>query len=273
MATQRQKAGSWGGLVAVAVVVAFIIMPELLGVAVVGAVIWGIFHANSRFNAGQNPELMKTGRRGVVEVIQVTRSQVGSRTHKGPWEYTWTIVLMAHPPGAAAFRVVTYRKIAQQQSGPVRGQQFPAWFDPANPHKFHVEWRSATASAPEPQPRPQPRPRPEPAAPARQVRPAAQPDFPFEVAEQLPPLAEADAGFGFDFAGRGIDGRARVEDLALLEDGSTEMALTVTPRGRPAYRTIVTTYVPHDRRSQVGKGRSLRVLVDPATPGRLMIVS
>ncbi len=270
MATQRQKSGGLGGLIFFAFVGAMVFAPAFAGVAVVGLIVWLVFASNAKFRIGQNPVLMKSGVRGAVEVAEATRSQVRSRSGGGPWHHTWTIALVAQPPGSAAFRVVVYRKIPERQTGPSRGQRYPAWFDRSAPQNFHVEWRGLPSVEDTAAARPEPV-REQPRSP----RPATQPSYqlPERDAPALP-LAHADAGYGFDFAARGVDARARIEDVAQLEDGSTEMALTVTPRGaRPSYRTVITTFVPEDRRSQVGKGGSLRLRVDPATPGRLMIVS
>ena len=287
-AATSQKKGGWGGLIFAAFVAAIVYAPAFAGIAVVAGILWLVFASNAKFGIGNNPALMQTGERGNVEVIQAVRSQVRSRTGNGPWQYTWTIVLMAQPPHLAGFRVTTYRKIPERQTGPAAGERYSAWFDKTNPARFHVDWAfySAPQAGPAARPRtqeavspkraqvePQIQTQPRVTAPPRRVETPVS-YGPVETGEP-PPLVEADGGYDFDFAAQGIDGRARIEDFAANDDdGSTELALTVIPRGgRPAYRTVVTTFVPYDRKFQIAKGQSLRVRVDPRKPGRLMIVS
>lgn len=279
-----KKQGGWGGLIFAGFVAAVVYAPAFAGLAVVAGILWLVFASNAKFGVGNNPALMQTGQRGHVEVLQATRSQVRSRSGKGPWQHTWTIVLMAQPPQSAGFRVPTYRKLPERQPGPAAGERYSAWFDPASPTRFHVDWSFYTAPAStEP-----PRARAEDSASVKraqaytQAHAKVQPrriETPFSYgpvdSNEPPPLVEADGGFDFDFTARGVDGRARIEDFVdNVEDGSTEMALTVMPRGgHAAYRTVVTTYVPYDRKFQIAKGHSVRVRVDPSKPGRLMIVS
>jgi hypothetical protein len=311
MAAAKQNKGSWGGFLFVAFIAACAYAPALAGVAVVGGIIWLIVASNAKFNIGNNPDLMQTGQRGHVDVVIATRSQVRSKSGNGPWQHTWTIALDAQPPQSAGYRVVAYRKLPERAVGPAKGQRFAAWFDKANPQKFHVDWTAVNASsgqAPVQQQRreeesasvkraqaytqahakPQSTMPGQDSASVRRVQASAEAranDQPRRAtppvsylpidSNEPPPLVQADGGWDFDFAARGIDGRARIEDFAEnTEDGSTEMALTVMPRGGFAsYRTVVTTYVPYDRKFQIAKGLSVRVKVDPRTPGRLMIVS
>lgn len=283
-ATNQQKKGGWGGLIFAAAVAIFVYAPAFAGVAVVLGILWLVFASNSKFGVGNNPALVQTGQRGHVDVVHATRSQVRSRTGKGPWHHVWTIVLMAQPPHSAGYRVTTYRKIPERQNGPVSGERYSAWFDKASPTKFHVDWSfySAPTSAEPARPRAEDSASVKRAQAYSQAHAKVQPrriDTPVSYgpvdANEPPPLVEADGGYDFDFAARGIDGRARIEDFAVNDDdGSTELALTVMPRGgHAAYRTVVTTYVPFDRKFQIAKGHSVRVRVDPSKPGRLMIVS
>lgn len=283
-AAANQKKGGWGGFLLVALIAAIAYAPALAGVAVVAGIAWLIFASNAKFGTGNNPALMHNGQRGHVDVVSATRSQVRSRTGQGPWQHTWTIVLVAQPPQAAAFRVPVYRKLPERQSGPSVGQRLNAWFAPNSPQTFHVDWASAAApaAAPVPQPRSEDSASVKRAQAYSQAHAKVQPrrvDAPASYVPtdsyEPPRLVQADGGYNFDFMAKGIDGRARIEDFAdNADDGSTELALTVMPRGgHPPYRTVVVTYVPYDRKFQIAKGHSVRVRVDPSTPGRLMIVS
>lgn len=269
MAAGKQKKGGWGGFVFAAIVAAIVYAPAFAGIAVVAGILWLVFASNAKFSAGNNPWLMKSGRRGHGVVAVATRSQVRSRTGSGPWMHTWTIVLDMQPPDGAAYRTTVYRKLPQNDRGPEVGQRVAAWFAPGAPQSFHIDWTRGAAAAPAPAasaPRPQAQPR-------RQPSRAETPAYSLPQREEAPlPMVEADGGFGFDFAVNGADGRARIDDIGFVEDGSTELALTVTPRrGRP-YRTVVNTYVPPERRTRLARGASLNVRLDPSAPGRLMIV-
>jgi hypothetical protein len=293
-ATAKQKQGSWGGFLFVAFIAAIAYAPWLAGLVVVAGVLWLIFASNAKFRIGNNPALMQSGQRGHVDVAIATRSQVRSRSGNGPWMYTWTIVLEAQPPHSAGYRITTYRKIPEQADGPSVGQRYAAWFDKASPQTFHVDWNVYSAQAgsqargsdgqtsyqPPPQAKVEEsasvkRAQAYSQAHAKVARVDARASYLPADSNEPPPLVQADGGWDFDFAARGVDGRARIEDFVdNTEDGSTEMALTVMPRGGHApYRTVVVTYVPYDRKFQIAKGHSVRVKVDPSNPGRLMIVS
>jgi len=314
MATKEQKKnGGWGGLLFVAFIAACAYAPALAGLVVVAGIVWLVFASNAKFNIGNNPALMQSGQRGYVDVVVATRSQARSRTGSGLWQHTWTIALDAQPPQGAGFRVVAYRKLPERAGGPSKGQRFAAWFDKDSPQTFHVDWNAfstSTGQASVQQPaqarveesasvkraqaysqahaKDQPEARGEDSASVKraqaysQSRANTQPrrvEAPVSYlpvdSNEPPPLVQADGGWDFDFATNGLDGRARIEDYSdNTEDGSTEMALTVMPRGgHPAYRTVIVTYVPYDRKFQIAKGHSVRVKVDPRMPGRLMIVS
>lgn len=284
MAQAKRQNGGWGGLLFAAFIAACAFAPALAGILVVGGILWLVFASTAKFKIGNNPALIQSGQRGHADVVTATRSQVRSRSGNGPWQHTWTIVLDAQPPRAAGYRVTTYRKIPEGAGGPQPGQRFAAWFAEGAPQSFHIDWNTysapssqVTAAAPTSQP-PKPQrkamqgqtrtsaPRPHVATPAKYSVPAD--------TGASAPLVEADGGWDFDFTAQGIEARARIEDFAEIpEDGSTEMALTVIPRGGlPNYRTVVSTYVPYDRKFQIAKGGSLRLRVDPRKPGRLMIV-
>lgn len=282
MAAAKKSGGGIGGFLFVAFIAAIAYAPALAGVAVVAGIAWLIFASNAKFSVGNNPALVSTGQRGHVDVVSTTRSQIRSRTGKGPWQHTWTIVLMAQPPHAAAFRVPVYRKLGERQSGPSVGQRFSAWFDGSSPTTFHVDWAHAGAPAPAPRVREEDSASVKRAQAYSQTHAKVQPrriESPASYmpvdSNEPPPMVEADGGWDFDFAARGVDGRARIEDFVENpDDGSVEMALTVMPRGgHPPFRTVISTFVPHDRKFQIAKGHSVRVKVDPRTPGRLMIVS
>lgn len=310
MAAAKKSSGGWGGFLFVAFIAAIAYAPALAAVVVVAGVVWLVFASNAKFNIGNNPALMHAGQRGNVEVLIATRSQVRSRSGNGPWQHTWTIVLMAQPPQTAGFKITTYRKISERQSGPALGDRYNAWFDAANPQKFHIDWAYSAASVTEPA-RPQKQVEEDSASVKRaqaysqahakvsriddesasvkraqaysQAHAKVQPRridapasyLPADSNDPPPPLVEADGGYGFDFDRQGVDGRARIEDFAHIEeDGSTEMALTVMPRGgHHPYRTVVTTFVPYDRKFTIARGHSVRVKIDPSKPGRLMIVT
>ncbi len=283
MAAQQSK-GGWGGLIFAGLIAAIVYAPGLAGVAVFAGIVWLVFASNAKYKLGDNPALMQTGQRGTVEVLQAVRSQTRSRSGRGPWQLTWTIVLMAQPPRSAGFKATIYRKLPERQIGPAAGEQYSAWFDPAKPTTFHVDWTFYTpTAASEPT-----RARVEDSASVKRAQAYGQAHAKVQPrrietpagygpvdANEPPPLVEADGGYDFDFTARGVDGRARIEDYAVNDDdGSTELALTVMPRGgHAAYRTVVTTFVPYDRKFQIAKGHSVRVRVDPSKPGRLMIVS
>ncbi|MFT3811335.1 MAG: hypothetical protein QM698_15590 [Micropepsaceae bacterium] len=277
----KKSGGGIGGFLFAAFIAAVAWQPALAGIAVVIGILWLVFASNAKFGIGNNPELMKTGQRGHVDVVMATRSQVRSRSGNGPWQNTWTIVLEAQPPHAVGFRVTTYRKIPERAGGPSTGQRYAAWFAKGAPQTFHIDWNAYSASAaqtPAEQPRQQPRPQ-QRQQPRQQPRPAQQPRRSETPAYQLPereeaplPMVEAEGGYGFDFAAHGVDARGRIDDYGAVDDGSTELALTVMPRGRPAYRTIVNAYVPVDRRHVLARGASLKVRIDPSRPGRLTIV-
>ena len=288
----KKSGGGWGGFLFAAFIAIVAWQPAFAGLAVVAGILWLVFASNAKFNIGNNPALMKTGQRGHVDVAIATRSQVRTRSGKGPWQHTWTIVLDAQPPQSAGFRVTTYRKIPERADGPSPGQRYSAWFDKGTPQNFHVDWKASSAPAQQSSQMEAPRrQRPQAAEASQQVqaqqrsqqraqdRAAAEQRRNEQPAYQLPdyedkplPMVEADSGFGFDFAAHGVDARGRIDDFGAVDDGSTELALTVTPRGRPAYRTIVNTYVPMEKRHLLARGASLRVRIDPSAPGRLMIV-
>ncbi len=281
----KKSGGGIGGFLFAAFIAIVVWQPAFAGIAVVGAILWLVFASNAKFNIGNNPELMKTGQRGHVDVVMATRSQVRSRSGSGPWQNTWTIVLEAQPPHSVGYRITTYRKISERAGGPSTGQRYTAWFAKGAPQTLHIDWNAYSAPAA------QAPPMQAPSKASQQVqaqqrsqqraqdRQAAQQRRNESQAYQLPeyedkplPMVEADGAFGFDFAAHGQDARARIEDYGAVDDGSTELALTVIPRGRSAYRTVVNTYVPVDRRHLLARGASLKVRVDPSAPGRLMIV-
>lgn len=282
----KKSGGSWGGFLFAAFIALVAWQPAFAGLAVVAGILWLVFASNAKFSIGNNPELMKTGQRGHVDVVMATRSQVRTRTGKGPWQNTWTIVLDAQPPHSAGYRITTYRKIPERAGGPSTGQRYTAWFAKGAPQTLHIDWNAYGASA---------APAPQKQAPSSkasqqvqaqqrsrqraQDRQAAEQRRSESHAYQLPdyedkplPMVEAESGFGFDFAANGIDARGRIDDYGAVDDGSTELALTVIPRGRPSYRTIVNTFVPMEKRHLLARGASLRVRIDPSAPGRLMIV-
>ncbi len=274
MAAAKQKSGGWGGLIFAAVVATIAYAPAFAGIAVVLGILWLVFASNAKFNLGNNPWLMQTGQRGQGVVAIATRSQVRSRSGGGPWVHTWTIVLDMQPPQSAGYRATVYRKLPQNDRGPEVGQRLAVWFAPGAPQTFHIDWARGAAGAPvqetprhraqQSQPRPQPQRKP-----ARTETTA----YTLPQYEAAPlPMVEADGGFGFDFAAKGADGRARIDDFGSVDDGSTEIALTVMPRRGAPYRTIINTFVPDERRHRLARGLSLQVRLDPSAPGRLMIV-
>lgn len=287
----KKSGGGIGGFLFAAFIALVAWQPAFAGIAVVAGILWLVFASNAKFNIGNNPELMKTGERGHVDVVMATRSQVRTRTGKGPWQNTWTIVLDAQPPHAVGYRITTYRKIPERAGGPSTGQRYTAWFAKGAPQTLHIDWNAHSASgaqAPQTEAR---RQRPQAAQASQQVqaqqrsqqraqdRAAAEQRRNESHAYQLPdyedkplPMVEAESGFGFDFAANGVDARGRIDDFGAVDDGSTELALTVIPRGRPSYRTIVNTFVPMEKRHLLARGASLRVRIDPSVPGRLMIV-
>ncbi len=87
----------------------------------------------------------------------------------------------------------------------------------------------------------------------------------FEVPRAEPPLADTMAGSG------AIEGRARIEGLKPYPDGTYDLDLYVTPRGKSSYRVAARIPVPAGT-GLLEKGQTLKVLVDPDIASRVEVV-
>ena len=80
-----------------------------------------------------------------------------------------------------------------------------------------------------------------------------------------PPVETYDAGGG------GLEGRARIEGLKPYPDGTYDLDLYVTPRGKSSYRVAARVPVPAGT-GLLEKGQMLKVRIDPDIASRIEVV-
>lgn len=254
-ATKANGGSIWGFLVWAAIAGAIAVpeaIPFIIALGVIGFIVWAI----SGIQTGENPQLMRTGKRGTATVLSIRPLGTVSRNAQGVEVRNHAIQLALQPPNKVGYQSSISRQLPVHARLPEAGDHFNAWFD-KNSAAFHVQLSTAVAAP----------------STSTQSQSAAiggpGHTHPSTSNDEVAPFvkSQADTGETFDFARRGMDARARIEAVQSDADGIYDITVHVTPRGKPSYRTTLVTAVPMDRLNDLAVGRTLRLRVDPNRPG------
>jgi len=227
----------------------------------------GTIRGAKRLVAGGDPTLKERGERTMATVVAARPLNMTMRVSGGPRLNMYRVQLK---PDNQTPSISTTKTGGALVGAPAAGDRVPLYLDRDNVRNFFIDWQessgaqrvdsasdlgrivsqlqAAAAGMSQGVPAAQPQPEGRDAAPRDE-----------------PPVETWTAGDG------GLEGRARIEGLKPYPDGTYDLDLYVTPRGKSSYRVAARIPVPAGT-GLLERGQTLKVRIDPDIASRLSVV-
>ena len=262
------------------VIVGYVVLfPAALAFTIIGTI-----RSAKRVMVGGDPALKETGERTMATVVAARRLNMTMRLGGGPRMQMFQVRLKPdnHTP-----EISTTKTAGPLVGAPEAGDRVPLYLDRDNAKNFFVDWAQSSGAQ-----------RVDAGSDIGQIvsqlqaaaikmsqdaaqygqqqaaafgvaldghdtpEPPRQPEAP---PSREPPVEPWNAGGG------GLEGRARIEGLKPYPDGTYDLDLYVTPRGKSSYRVAARIPVPAGA-GLLERGQMLKVRIDPDIASRVEIV-
>lgn len=240
------------------VIVGYVVLfPAALAFTIIGTI-----RSAKRVMVGGDPALKETGERTMATVVAARRLNMTMRLGGGPRMQMFQVRLKPdnHTP-----EISTTKTAGPLVGAPEAGDRVPLYLDRDNAKNFFVDWAQSSGAQ-----------RVDAGSDIGQIvsqlqAAAAKIGVDAAAAGQTG-TARHEAPVGtFDAGGDGLEGRARIEGLKPYPDGTYDLDLYVTPRGKSSYRVAARVPVPAGA-GLLERGQMLKVRIDPDIASRVEIV-
>ncbi len=227
----------------------------------------GTIRGAKRLVAGGDVSLRQRGERTMATVVAARPMNMTLRVGGGPQHDLYAVRLK---PDNRTPQIAT-TKAGALTGAPAVGDRVAVYRDPDNAKNFFVDWAEADGA----QHRPADRGTGQIVSQAQAL--AARTGGQVHVARADGAAASSEAyrapppEHAPPVEGEGLEGRARIEGLKPYPDGTYDLDLYVTPRGRSSYRVAARVPVPAGT-GILERGQTLKVRIDPDIASRVEVI-